>query len=386
MRCAWWLVCALAACTASASSTAQPITNGTPATGDPAVIALVDPEGRVACTASVIGPHSAITASHCVSGRDARTLRAAFGSTIAGATFIAISDARTHPMFDAGTLGYDVAMLTLRDAAPVAPLALDTRTIDASLVGTTFRVVGFGNTASGVGDSGTKREGTARISEVAADEITALPDPSQPCRGDSGGPALLAATAVAAVVSRGDAACSDHAIYARIDVARAILVDPYLAETAPGTVHTGDACLYEGHCAEGPCLQTTDDPLLYFCSAPCEVDADCPSAMECAADGCRYPVPSPGALGAPCAGDGDCSGGTCREQVCTVSCFTDSSSCPVGYECRGGALTRYCFVAESGGCGCTSGSSAPVWLVVIWFGFARARRSGRSASRRDTRA
>jgi hypothetical protein len=270
MRCWLWLACALAACAIDETATAtQPITNGTPAAGDPAVIALVDEQGRVGCTAAVIGPHTVITASHCIWGRDPRTLRVAFGSALATATFIAISDGRAHPRFDVGTLSHDVAMLTLREASPVAPLALDPRPIDATLVGTTFRVVGWGTTGGGVGDSGVKREGTARISEVGAEELTAVPDPSQPCRGDSGGPALLSATEVAAVVSRGDVVCTDHATYARIDVARAELVDPYVAETAPATVPLGDACLYEGHCAEGECVQSDDDdPLVYTCEPP----------------------------------------------------------------------------------------------------------------------
>jgi secreted trypsin-like serine protease len=266
MRC-WLLVaCALAACAIDEIATAtQPITNGAPATGDPAVIALVDERDRVGCTAAVIGPHTAITASHCIAAADPRTLRAVFGTSVASGTMIAVSDGRMHPMFDATTLANDVAMLTLRDEAPVPPLALDTRTIDAALVGTTFRVVGWGTTGGGVGDSGDKREGTARISEVSATELTAVPDPSQPCRGDSGGPALLSTDAVAAVVSRGDIGCTDHATYARIDAARAVLVDPYLADTAPGTAQIGDACLYEGQCAEGACVQSEDDPLAYVC-------------------------------------------------------------------------------------------------------------------------
>lgn len=390
MRRALWLSCTLSACASPPTTerALQPVTNGAVDAGDPAVIALVDMEDTVGCTASVIGPHTAITAGHCLAGRDPRTLRAMFGSSLADGVFVAISDARVHPAFDTASFAHDVAMLTLREESPVPPLALDDRTIDASLVDVTFTVVGFGTTAAASGDGGEKRTGTARISDVQADELTAAPDPSQPCRGDSGGPALLAPDAVAAVVSRGDTACSDHAIYARIDVARASLVDPYLADTAPGTAHTGDACLYEGHCAEGACLQTHDDPLLYFCSRACTGDADCPDAMTCASDGCRYPEPSPGALGSPCAADTECTSGTCREQVCTISCLGNPEVCPADYACRGQGLSQYCFAVDVDGCsGCASGGGAPAWLALvglIWC--ARAGRSGRSASRRDSRA
>jgi len=386
MRGTLLLLCALTACTIEASTTDHAITNGTLDTGDPAVVALVDGNDVVGCTASVIGAHTAITGAHCFINRSPRSLRVAFGSSLADATFVQIADARSHPDFDPATLAHDVAVLTFRDESPVTPLILDTRTIDASLIGTLFRAVGFGVTASTSADGGQKREGMARISDVMAEEFTAMPSPSQPCRGDSGGPALLASDAVAAVVSRGDGACSDHAIYARIDVARAPLVDPYLAETAPGTARTGDACFYEGHCAEGPCLQTQDDPLLYFCAKSCSRDADCPAGMECASDGCRYPEPSPGALGSPCEQDTQCTSDTCRENLCTISCVLDASACPAGYACRGVGNGKYCFAAPDDSCGgCTSGgTSAPLWLVVIWF--ARARRSGRSRSRRGSRA
>ncbi len=379
------LLCALAACAAETQREGEyAITNGTPASGDPAVVALVDGMDRVGCTASVIGPHTAITAAHCFVGQQPRALRLSLGSTIADGVFAHVSDARQHPMFDATTFAHDIAMVTFREDLAVTPLALDTRAIDASLVGTSFRVVGFGTTGGGTGDSGTKREGTARISEVQAEEFTAMANPSQPCRGDSGGPALLSNDAVAGVVSRGDAACTDHAYYARIDVARAAFIDPYLAETAPGTAHTGDACFYADHCAEGPCLEAADDPLLYFCSTTCKGDGDCPAAMECASDGCRYPEPSPGALGSACEQDAECTSNTCRESVCTISCLADPAVCPADFECRRNGSMQFCYAKQDTGCGCSSSSPASLWLALIYF-VGRVR-SGRSSSRRGSRA
>ncbi|CAN5872128.1 hypothetical protein BH11MYX3_BH11MYX3_10920 [soil metagenome] len=367
---------ALAGCDTELATSEHAVTNGTVDSGDPAVVALVDSTEQVLCTASVIAPHTGITAAHCLQGPPARTLRLLFGSTIAaGGVFVSVTDARVHPAFDLATFAHDVAVFTFREASPVAPLALDARTIDPSLVGTTFSAVGFGTTGSAA-DLGVKRIGTARISAVETDELTAMPDPAQPCRGDSGGPMLIAGDAVAAVVSHGDAACSDHAIYARIDVARASLVDPYLAETAPGTAHTGDACFYDGHCAEGPCLRATDDELLAFCSRSCSRDSDCPGAMECATDGCRYCEPSPGALGSPCTADAQCTSGMCHAEVCTVSCLGAPDACPADFECRGGGLSQYCLAVPSAGCdGCASGGGASAWMVALWIGgLARSRR------------
>ena len=370
MRVAWLV---LAGCAAPVASQTQAVTNGSADPGDPAVVALAGSDGTVLCTASVIGAHTGITAAHCFSGPPARTLRIFFGSDVASTSgFAAVADAKQHPAFDPTTFANDVAMFTFRDASTVTPLALDTRTIDATLVGTTFDAVGFGTTGSAA-DTGTKRAGVAQISQVDAAQITTVPDPSQPCEGDSGGPMLLSPDAVAAVVSHGDVACTDHAVYQRIDVVRAAFVDPYIAATAPGTAHTGDACFYDGHCAGGPCLQTKDDPLLYFCSQPCTKDSDCPAAMSCASDGCRYREPSPGALGAACASGSDCTSTTCIDKVCTTSCL--GQACPAGYECRGQDLAQYCF-APPAGCGCASGGDGvPIWLIVgfVWYAASRQR-------------
>jgi MYXO-CTERM domain-containing protein len=180
----------------AATAYAQPVTNGSDDADDPAVVALVTSTGAVTCTASVIGPHTLLTAAHCVATRDATT-------------------------------------------------------IDASLVDTNIRAVGFGLTGQNAGDEGTKRAGTARIASVAEEELIAVPDPSLPCPGDSGGPALLADGTIVGVVSRVDSMCNDHAVYTRVDVARAVLIDPYVADTAPGTAKEGEVCFYLEQCASG---------------------------------------------------------------------------------------------------------------------------------------
>src|SRR5258708_16216041 len=148
----WLIVWTLAACASPIDhDLAQPVTAGTADVGDLAVMGLVDSADQVGCTASVIGPHTAITAAHCLLDHDPRELRGFFGASLdGGGAFIAISDGRTHPSFDPDTLAHDVALLTLREEAPVAPLALAAGPLDASLVRTSLRVVGFGTTAVGV--------------------------------------------------------------------------------------------------------------------------------------------------------------------------------------------------------------------------------------------
>jgi hypothetical protein len=174
-------------------------------------------------------------------------------------------------------------VLTLRSTAPVAPLAVLGPTLDVSLVDATIRVVGFGLTGQNAADEGTKRVGTARIASVSEEELIAVPDPSLPCPGDSGGPALLADGTIVGVVSRVDSMCNDHAVYTRVDVARAVLIDPYVAETAPGTAHEGDACFYLEQCASD----------LECYAGTCESPAGC---------GCRTSDSSSWWLALACAG------------------------------------------------------------------------------------
>lgn len=375
------LLVALAGCAIQSGTAAQPITNGSADLDDPAVVGLVDDLGQVGCTATVIEAHTAITAAHCVAGRVPLALHALFGSDLATGRLIEVSGAQADPAFDPGTLANDLALVTLREVSPAEPSAIAT---GALTIGATVTAVGFGTTASTAADGGTKRAGTAQISDVQPAELTAMPAPAQPCHGDSGGP-MLVGGAIVAVASRGDTGCSDHAIYERLDAAEQRFIAPYLAGTAPGTAATGAACLYEGECANGACLAAKDDPALFFCTQPCSHDSDCPASMTCASDGCRYPVPSPGALGSPCTSGATCTTGLCRQDVCTQSCLNDA--CPAGYACGGSGLERDCYAKPEGSCGgCATGGSAPVGLVIVVLGFGRARRIGRTARPRDSRA
>jgi secreted trypsin-like serine protease len=238
---------------------AQPVTNGSPAVDDPAVVALITEADELVCTGAVIGAHTVITAAHCVVPLPPAQLRVFLGGAVGqGGVIVEVAHARAHPGFDPG--GRDIALLTLREPVAVPPLQLEASVLDGSLVGTAIRVVGFGLSAAGTDDAGSKREGVARIATVRAEELVAVPDPSLSCLGDSGGPALLPAGTIAGVVSRVDSGCRDHAVYSRVDTARDAFIDPYLAATAPGTAALGDPCYYEAMCAEGSCAAAGDDP------------------------------------------------------------------------------------------------------------------------------
>ncbi len=373
-----WLACATPA---DPTTTSSAITQGT-AAQDPAVVGIVDDAGVLGCSGTLIGPHTVLTAGHCVPSRGWRELRVFFGDALGGAgTYIAVSDTLVHPQLDPGSLAHDLALLTLREAGPVPPLPLDPRTLDASLVGTTVRTVGFGVTIPTTGDSGTKRSGTSSVSAVVLLELTVTPAPSLPCLGDSGGPVLLGAGPIA-VISRGDADCVANGIFERVDAARDSFILPYLAATAGGTAATGDPCFYDGHCAEGTCRQATDDLLLSFCTRPCDGEGDCPSAMTCTSHECRYPMPSPGALGSSCAADRACTSDDCYrpdddDGTCTRSCFGDPHSCPAGFACTAvDTLVNLCLPADDG-CGCRSSTSGGGGILVVLVALRLRRRQRR---------
>jgi hypothetical protein len=115
--------------------TAEPITGGTADTEHVAVVALVRGDGLPWCSGSVIGEHTVLTAGHCVDTlQPDDRLQVFFGDSIAaGGTLVAVSDTAIHPDFDRAVLAHDLALLTLREAAPVPLLPLDARPVDASL-------------------------------------------------------------------------------------------------------------------------------------------------------------------------------------------------------------------------------------------------------------
>jgi V8-like Glu-specific endopeptidase len=348
------------------------ITNGTPDSSDGAVVAVITADGGPHCSGTLIGPHTVITAAHCgVDPTSFPQFAVFFGASLgqAGPT-LTISDARLDPAFDATTLDHDLALLTLREAAPVAPIALDTGTLDASFVGQSVSVVGYGVTSATAADEGSRHVGQARVSAVASLDFTVLPAPSQPCEGDSGGAALQTsggASTLVGVVSQGDDACVDHADFARVDVERTTFIDPYLASTAPGTAQVGQKCLYDTQCKSGPCLQTTDAPGLWFCGGSCTKSSDCPTRMTCDGGACRYPLPSPGAPGWSCTQDGDCeAGGACirdprsNAQVCSVRCNPAQPTCASGFECQStSSVDFYCLESPTTPAGSAACAAAP---------------------------
>ena len=366
MRQLGWLV--IAGCAApAAGTTSQPITNGSADPADGAVVALVDSTGRAGCTATVIGPHTAITRSALrlrVRRPDAARILRRLGCrrrhVRCGVRRPDRSDVRQR------TLAHDLALVTLRDPAPAAPRTLEPGPLDSlRSVGTLILAVGYGTTGTSADDGGTRHAGSAQNPDVAATELTAVPMPSQPCRGDSGGPAILPRRTIAAVAQpRRHRVCRSPAIHARIDIAaRASSNSVHRRDRAGHSVHVGMRAPLRRPVRRGAVPGHRRLSRARVLLGGVHARRRLPAGMTCTDQQCRYPEPSPGALGSTCARNADCTSSVCLDSVCTRSC-AGSAVCPAGYTC-GGKAEGDCF-ATPGGCGCAGGGTdVPAWIIAL---------------------
>ncbi len=370
------------------------ITNGAIDNSDLGVVSLgVDGSG---CTGTLVSDRVVVTAGHCVS--HTRELFVRFGADATSGVVVPVADVHRHPAWDASTRANDVALLGLADGAPpdAAAWPLWTAPVDASLVGMTVRIVGFGSTTPTELEPGRKHTGAAVVLDVNDTSFTIGGAPSQPCTGDSGGPTFLTADGVeylVGVTSSGDPGCVEHSRQMRVDVYAESFIAPYVAGARPGAAAPGDRCFYDEQCAEGVCAVAFDDDRVRYCAPSCARPEDCPSDMRCAAGTgrCTFDAPTPGALGGRCAGNADCVTELCAasseraSRVCSVACDpTLAPTCSDGFLClaRYDDATRHaCFASEGGGCsaaGAVHGDRSGVLIVLFsWALLSMARRRGR---------
>jgi len=388
--------CAIPGCTA-APATAPPapeataqarsaITEGTADTGDEAVVGIVTPMVGLECTGVLVTPYLVLTAAHCTDPSITTGATVVTGPSLASPGVpIPIASAVPDPQFDPTTLDGDVGVLVLGSGASAAPIAIATA---APSIGDTLEIVGWGVTGADASDTGTRRKGTAKVTAVDATTFTVAADPSQPCVGDSGGPALATlqgTVSVVGITSHGDAACLEGATYMRADAFQASFITPTLARFAAGSAQTGSRCLFPQQCAGGAtaCVPASDDPSLTYCTKSCSSAADCPSSMACVSAGsgmqCRYAPPTPGAYGAPCKSDTDCVEGSCTTtDVCALRCTPDVSSCPNGYACQQtGEIDFFCITtpatpapSSGGGCALEPGRTGDYGWGLVGLGLA----------------
>ncbi|CAN5781198.1 hypothetical protein BH11MYX4_BH11MYX4_13220 [soil metagenome] len=235
---------ALPACTtdpgaAPIASVEEAITNGAPDLADTAVVALAY-GGPPSCTGVVVDARVVLTAAHCLD-TSGRLPEVAFG-----ARSIPVLRARVHPAYDRETRALDLALL-LRGApvtSDVEPVPLNETPFDPSFVGRSIRVAGFGIPAS-ARPSGGKQTGQSLLVDYTDTTFLAHPAPSQPCRGDSGGPAFLTLDGVERLVgitSFGDADCAAFARFTRVDATLDTFIQPFIDEAREGATTAPGGC------------------------------------------------------------------------------------------------------------------------------------------------
>lgn len=364
----------LAACTSEHAAVREhAITNSTPDDGDPFVVALTDGVS-IYCTGTLVAPRVVLTAAHCL--RQHRPASVFFGASLElGGEHVAVSHVREEASYDGIAFDGDLGVAILAAPAPVAPAALPAGPLrEDQLIGRRVRIVGFGSTRDPADALGRKRAGTTRIRAVGERDLAFEPDPSQPCSGDSGGPALLEIEGVERVIgvaSSGNPECNKFANETRVD-AYLGFVHRALAATRERAVATGEPCFGDTACSTGSCVAPADATESPYCVAPCDGDAACPDAMTCTEGECRHPLPSPGALGAVCATANECETGSCqraagtdRPETCTTRCLPAADTCPTDFTCEPVANAEHaCFPATSGCSSAPGAALAPMLLAL----------------------
>ena len=206
----------------SRASRTSPIVGGTSFAGLPGVGALLI-DGEVACTATLIAERSVLSAAHCLDGVSASSLLFLIGANAARPDHVLrVSEVRPHPAYDPARATHDIGLIRLSADAPVDPVPVLTRHMDASWAGTELFFVGYGVTSKrSLASAGKKRAVWMGISYVSARTFDYEDAGKNTCFGDSGGPAFYLDEEgrhfVAGVTSYGDESCEQWGVDTRVD-------------------------------------------------------------------------------------------------------------------------------------------------------------------------
>lgn len=295
------------------TTTLQPIIGGQPDPGHQAVGYLSLSSGG--CSGTLVAPTIVLTAAHCVYEGAKPKSFTMYGPDGSQVEKIKVKKGIHHPLYNSWEAGddysaYDLALVVLNEPAAVAPIPIRTRPLDC-LAGTPLTFVGFGLTdASDYNSAGSKEFVQSAISQVDEFTFTAgtTPgDPSCPCFGDSGGPALVSVgerTEVIGIISSGDWWCAQEDTLVRVDSHLDWILEIMLEqapEGLPGDCGDGwcDLCEVSQGCP-ADCLGGP-----FGAGEECEADAECAAPLHCrshsGASICGELCPDPvGGTGCPC--------------------------------------------------------------------------------------
>jgi V8-like Glu-specific endopeptidase len=253
------------------------IVTGQKDTGHPAVGRIDFDNGL--CTGTLIGQRTVLTAAHCLEG-------ASSAKFTLGQNVYAASQMIGHPSYDPQAVTHDVALLVLsKNVVGVSPMQLATH---PPVIGESITLVGFGDTASGADNAGTKRVASNKVAWLGSQTFSfsgSSGSQGNVCQGDSGGPSFRALGGVEyclGIHSTASAVCGAEGNDVRVDAffawiaaaAKNDLATPEVpgATPPPAPGFIGEPCNSDGACSTGLCLGAL--PGLAFpegsCSQRCE--------------------------------------------------------------------------------------------------------------------
>lgn len=189
---------------------APPIVGGQPApiADHPWVVYLADDQGNQFCGGTIGAANKIITAAHCVQGEKPASVRVVAGRENKSSTDgveARVTDVWVHPNYQDANTGSDVAVLTLDQQLPQAPLPVATPADTAAHEpGRMATVLGWGATSEGGDASETlQRAEVPLTSDADCKKAYDQYDPQamvcagfpqggvDSCQGDSGGPLVV---------------------------------------------------------------------------------------------------------------------------------------------------------------------------------------------------
>jgi hypothetical protein len=232
----------------AARSNAQRIIGGdADATTHGVVDILITKPGRTPftwCSGVVVSPHVVVTAAHCVD--PAELDQGSVLSIYVGDVFeygvtkttpettFAIRSTKMVDGFSiatAPTEGKDLGVAITEAALPVSPLPIQRTALDASVVGQSARLVGFGDSEDMKPvTAGTRKEILLPVTKLDANFIVEAGEAGSSCEGDSGGATFLSGVVVGIHAANVGLSCVGGSNYdTRIDLYAASFIDPIIA-------------------------------------------------------------------------------------------------------------------------------------------------------------